>query len=215
MAKNEKEKKNGLTRKIVSAVGLALCIVFSFLLICNLTIIVKGTLYPERPPSVFGTTPMVVLSGSMSGTQEGHIEVGDLIFVGEAEPKELKVGDVIAYMDGTMVVTHRITEVQTAEDGSIQWITKGDANNTADQDPVPEADLVGIYNARIPRLGDFALFMKEPLGMMLFIGVPVLAFIIYDIIRRQRSSVRENKKTEELQAEIERLRALAGEEKGE
>lgn len=205
------EKKKSPLSLALSVTGLVLCIAFGFLLICNLTIIIKGTLFPERPPSVFGTTPMVVLSGSMSGTQEDHIEVGDLIFVGKAKAEELEVGDVIAYMQGTMVVTHRITEVQTAEDGSIQWITKGDANNAPDSKPVPESQLVGIYKMRIPKVGDFALFLQKPLGMVLFIGIPVMAFIVYDIIRRQRSTAKENRKTAELQAEIDRLRALAGE----
>ena len=44
-----------------------------------------------------------------------------------------------------------------------------------------------------------------------FIGVPLAAFIIYDIIRRQRYTAKENKRTAELEAELERLRALAGE----
>ncbi len=214
MAENKKEKQS-LRHTVFTILGWVLCAIFGFMLICNLTIIIKGTLHPEMPPSVLGTTPMAVLSGSMSGTAEDHIEVGDLIFINKIEPEELEAGDVIAYMDGTMVVTHRIVEVQTAEDGSIQWITKGDANNSNDLKPISETQLVGIYTARIPKVGDIALFLQQPLGMVLFIGIPLLAFIIYDIIRRQRYAHRENKKNAELQAEIERLRALAGEKSGE
>ncbi len=210
MAGKYTEKASPL-HKVLSIIGWVLCVIFGFMLICNLTIIIKGTLYPDMPPSVFGKTPMAVLSGSMSGTAEDHIEVGDLIFIDKIEPEELEAGDVIAYMDGSMVVTHRIMEVQTAGDGSIQWITKGDANNTEDTDPVNESQLVGIFTARIPKVGDFAMFLQEPLGMILFIGVPLLAFIIYDIIRRQHYAHKENSKTAELEAELERLRALAGE----
>ncbi len=197
--------------KVWSGIGITLCAVFGFLLICNLTIIIKGTFYPEMPPSVLGVTPMVVLSGSMSGTQEGHIEVGDLVFVGKAEADELEVGDVIAYMENTIIVTHRIMEVKTAEDGSIEWVTKGDANNVEDAVTVSESKLVGKYIFRIPKLGDFALFLQKPLGMVLFIGIPLMAFIIYDIIRRQHYANMEDKKNAEMEAELERLRALAGE----
>ena len=35
-----------------------ICIILCFALACNLTFIVKGALSPERPPSVFGLTPM-------------------------------------------------------------------------------------------------------------------------------------------------------------
>lgn len=196
------------SNRVLTAVGVALCVIFGFLLVCNLTIIIKGALFPEKPPSVLGLTPMVVLSGSMSGEAEDHIEVGDLVFVGRADPEELEVGDVIAYMNGGATVTHRITAIDTNTDGDLLFTTKGDANNAEDTTPVTEEQLVGIYRWRIPKVGDFALFLQTPLGMLLFVGVPVLAFLIYDIIRRQRYANRENRRTAELEAELERLRGM-------
>lgn len=196
------------SNRVLTAVGVALCVIFGFLLVCNLTIIIKGALFPEKPPSVLGLTPMVVLSGSMSGEAEDHIEVGDLVFVGRADPEELEVGDVIAYMNGGATVTHRITAIDTNTDGDHLFTTKGDANNAEDTTPVTEEQLVGIYRWRIPKVGDFALFLQTPLGMLLFVGVPVLAFLIYDIIRRQRYANRENRRTAELEAELERLRGM-------
>lgn len=207
-----KREETKSPNKLLTVIGLVLCVVFGFMLICNIVIIVKGTLAPERPPSVLGTTPMVVLSGSMSGDAPDHIEVGDLIFVGKAEPEELKVGDIITFMQGSTVVTHRIIEISTDEGGKLQFLTKGDANNTADTDPVSQDDLVGIYKARIPKVGDLAMFMQTPLGMILFIGVPLLAFLAYDIIRRQKHAAKDQKRTEELEAELARLRALAAEQ---
>lgn len=63
-----------MTKRILKKIGiicsLLLCVVFSFLLICNVTIIVKGTLHPETPPTVFGVTPMVV--SSREGTHGYH-----------------------------------------------------------------------------------------------------------------------------------------------
>lgn len=196
------------SNRVLTAVGVALCVIFGFLLVCNLTIIIKGALFPEKPPSVLGLTPMVVLSGSMSGEAEDHIEVGDLVFVGRADPEELEVGDVIAYMNGGATVTHRITAIDTNTDGDLLFTTKGDANNAEDTTPVTEEQLVGIYRWRIPKVGDFALFLQTPLGMLLFVGVPVLAFLIYDIIRQQRYANRENRRTAELEAELERLRGM-------
>jgi len=199
---------------ILSAVGIALCIIFGLLLICNITIIAKGTIAPERPPSIFGITPMVVLSGSMSGDAVDHIEAGDLIFASKADPEELKVGDIISFMEGgsTSVTTHRIIDIVTTEGGKRAFVTKGDANNTQDEGYVSEEQIVGIYQFRIPKIGDFALFLQQPLGMLLFIGVPVLSFIIYDIIRRQRAANKESQKNIELEAELERLRKLTGEQ---
>ena len=211
MSKPDNKKANSAPHKILTVIGIVLCVIFGFMLICNLTIIIKGTIDPERPPAVLGTTPLVVLSGSMSGDAPDHIEVGDLIFVGKAEAEDLEVGNIIAFMQGKSVVTHRIIEIQTGENGELLFYTQGDANNAPDQRPVTENELVGIYKGRIPKVGDFAMFMQTPLGMVIFIGIPLAAFIIYDIIRRQRYAAKENKRTAELEAELERLRTLAGE----
>lgn len=205
------KNRAGAGARALAAAGIAVCAVLCGLLLCNLTIIVKGTLNPDRPPSVLGVTPLVVLSGSMSGQSEGHIEVGDLIFVTRADPDTLAAGDVIAFMRGQSAVTHRITSVQTGPDGGLLFYTKGDANQAADTEPVTEDQLLGVCRGRIAKVGDFALFLQQPLGMLLFAGVPVLAFLVYDMLRRQRGS----KHRQELEAEIARLRGAAGPPEGQ
>lgn len=207
----ESAKKTGIIHKLLVVVALILCVVFGFLLFCNLTLIIKGSIYPDRPPSVLGKTPLAVLSGSMSGTAPDHIEPGDLIFVDKIEPTELEIGNVIAFMSGKTIVTHRIIGIETIENGELQFMTQGDANNAADPYPVAESELVGILIYRIPNLGKFVLFMQTPLGMVLFIGIPVFVLVVWDVIRRRIDARKEKKKTAELEAEIERLRALAGE----
>lgn len=205
------ERKRSGSFGFMTVVGLILCVVFGFTLLCNLVIIVKGSLFPEKPPSVLGKTPMVVLSGSMSGTAKDHIEIGDMIIVDAIEPEQLQVGDVIAFMEGKVVVTHRILEIRTTEEGTLEFLTKGDANNTEDQRPVSQENLVGIYRYRIPLLGHFAIFLQTPLGMILFIGVPAAAIVGYDALRRRKAIRQERQRNDAMQAELERLRALAGE----
>lgn len=200
--------KTSILHKILTVIGAILCAIFGFMLACNITIIVKATLNPDTPPSVFGFTPMAVLSGSMSGDAPDHIEVGDLIFVGKTDIQELKIGDVIAFMPEKSVTTHRIVGIETDDDGKLLFTTKGDANNTQDANPVHEDDVIGIYLGRIPKLGDLALFMQTPLGIIIFVCTPMLLFMIYDIIRRKLYSIKERKQTEALQAEILRLSEL-------
>ena len=204
-------QKNTTSQKVLTIVGAVLCVIFGCMLLCNIVIVVKGNVSPDRPPSVLGVTPLVVLSGSMSGDAPDHIEAGDLIFVKPVKASDLKVGDVITYMEGSTVVTHRIIEITTGEDGKLLYSTKGDANNTADKEPVHEDDLVGIYSGRIPMVGDLAIFMQTPLGMIIFIGVPLVAFVGYDMLRRQKHAAKTDAKTAELEAELARLRALAAE----
>lgn len=209
------KSQRSISHKILTGVGILLCLVFGLMLICNLTIIIKGTVKPDSPPSVLGTTPLVVLTGSMSGDAPDHIEAGDLIFVDKAEADKLKIGDVIAFKEegSVTVVTHRIIDIKTGEDGSLLFHTKGDANNTDDGEPyVTEDRLVGIYKFRIAGVGNFALFLQTPVGMLLFIGIPLFLFIIYDILRRQHYANKEKKNTAAMEEELERLRALAKEQ---
>lgn len=192
--------------KVLTILGLVLCGLFLFILICNLTIIIKGARDAATPPSVLGVTPLVVLSGSMSGDAQDHIESGDLIFVTRADTDALNIGDIISFrMDG-VVVTHRIIDVNVDEAGIRQFTTKGDANNAADEKPVSADQVLGVYQSRIPRLGDLALFMQKPLGLLLFCGLPVLAYVIYDMVCRQRYAMqRERERTARLQERLERL----------
>lgn len=207
---NVNESKSGF-QSAMSVIGIILCVIFGSMLLCNITIIIKGTANPDAPPSVLGITPLVVQSGSMSGSAPDHIEVGDLVFVNKVDVNTLKEGDIIAFTESQIVVTHRIVAIETAEDGGLLFTTKGDANNIEDSEPVSADNVVGIYKGRIPMLGDFSMFLQQPLGMILFIGVPLLSFIIYDIIRRQKYARQENKNVAEMEAELERLRILAGE----
>lgn len=201
----------------LSIIGIILCVVLAFLLVCNVIIIIKGSADTQKPPSVFGVTPMIVLSQSMSGDAPDHIEIDDLIFIDNSHPDTMEVGDVVSFMEGKIVVTHRIMDIKTNADGSREFVTGGDNNRdengevVLDTETVKESNVIGKYMFRIPKVGALIYFMQKPLGMIAFIGIPLFAFIIYDIIRRQRAATKDAKKNDELQAELERLRALAGE----
>ena len=199
------KEKNGLLQKIVGAVGIALCVVFVPLLLINVTLIVKSYTSPDKVPDFLGYKPFIVLSGSM----EPSIMTGDMVFVKETDPDSLKVGDVIAYKSGSAVVTHRIVEVKS-ENGETRYVTQGDANNAADQSLVKPADVEGIYQRRVAGAGNLAMFMQTTTGMILFVVCPLVLFVLWDVIRRQLESRKEESRTKELEMELERLRAEKG-----
>jgi signal peptidase len=176
------------------------------MLTSNLIFIIKGSLNPNLPPSIFGITPMIVVSGSMSGQEDNHIEVGDMVFVKRVKEEDLQIGDVIAFQrdNSLSVITHRITDIRSSQ-GKLMFQTKGDANNVVDPDLVSGNQVLGLYFLRIPKLGSFALYLQEPLGMTIFIGIPILAFLLYDIIQRHSQLKVERENTAKLQAEIRRL----------
>jgi len=198
------EKQSGALHGIGTAAGILLILVLLPLIACNVTLILKGYLEPQKVPAIFGTAPLIVLSGSMRET----IQVNDLIFVKEVEPDTLQVGDVIAYKapgEGKEVITHRIIAISTQE-GRRQFTTKGDNNNVADTDPVKEYQVVGRYFLRLAGLGRVAQFLQTTLGIILCVGIPMALFLLYDVLRR----VYYNRGMKVIgKEELERLQALA------
>lgn len=214
-----KDSRGGLVTTIVLIV---LAVLFIPILIVNLTLIIKGSLHDDVPPDIFGIAPLAVASGSMSGTAEDCFDEGALIFVDllESEEKQsLQEGQIITYYTGEVFVTHRIISVERAENGSITgFITKGDANNT-DDGVVPVGNVVGLCIGSVAGLGDFALFMQTPMGILVFVGIPVVIFIAFDVIRitleRRRQKAAGDGSSAELaqkDEEIRRLRAMLGEQ---
>lgn len=101
--------------------------------------IVFGFIFP-----LFGYKPYVVLSGSM----EPQIQTGSIVMIDENDT-DVEINDIIAYqLDNEMAVTHRVIDKQ---DGN--FITKGDANEVEDLNPVSEQQVIGTYMFSVPKVG--------------------------------------------------------------
>ena len=213
------EEKTRKSDKVSLIVMIVLIILLLPILAVNLTLIVKGSLDPDTPPDVFGIAPLAVTSGSMDGDREGSFAKGALIFVkllDEEEISSLKEGDVITFRSSGAFVTHRIVSAFYGEDGSVvSFVTQGDANDVTDG-AIPVGNVVGKCVGSIGGLGDFAMFMQTPVGILVFVGIPVLLYIAYDVTRVVLYNRRADKSRElqEKDEEIRRLRALV-EKQGE
>lgn len=206
----QNKDKSTRTHKVLTIVGTVLCVILIPILIVNCILIVKSFV-SDDVPSIGGATPLIVLTDSMYPV----IESGDLIICETAEPKDIKVGDVISFFDpagnGTSIVTHRVIEI-TEENGKLAWRTKGDNNNTEDKLAVTEDKLVAVYDGtRLPGLGNVALFMQSTPGLIVCVVCPILILVGYDIIRRKLYEKANKKDNEELMKEIEELRRLKAE----
>lgn len=177
-------RRSRILHGMAFGVGIALCVFFGFILVCNLVFIVKSYFRSDLPPTVFGITPMIVKSGSMSGTAPDHIEVDDLIFIAKADVGELQPGDIIAFQSNNFIVTHRILAIEANEKGGRFFFTKGDANNIEDENFVVETQIIGKYTGRIPKIGGFIAFLQTPLGIVLLIAILVLGFFALEFSRR-------------------------------
>lgn len=181
----DKARYAPIIRRTLFIFGIVLMVFFGFILVCNLIVIIKTTIKPDDPPTLFGIMPMVVRSGSMSGDAEDHIEVDDLIFIAKVDHEKLEVGDIIAYInDDKTIITHRIVGIEFDENNELRFITKGDANNANDA-PVTKDRLIGIYKWRIPKIGRFVMFMQTPIGIVLAAGVPIAIFFAIEFFGRR------------------------------
>ena len=170
--KNEKKKNKGVIGKIVKIIFFI--IAFFILLIAGI-ILYKANKYPDKVPDVLGIKPMIVLSGSM----ETDIHKGDLVFVKMTDPKKLKVNDVIAFRnEEDSVTTHRIIEI-VMENGVRKFKTKGDANNSSDNNLVAMEDVEGVYFAKINGVGNFLMFMQKPMGLVMVLLIILVVGLVW------------------------------------
>lgn len=141
---------------------------------------------PLTVPRLFGYHIYSVVSGSM----EPSIPTGSLVYIGEAELKDVSEGEVIAFYgtrDMASIITHRVVEnrVLTGE-----FITKGDANQTADMNPVPYENVIGRVVYSVPAAGAMAEMFTSREGKILagavIVGAILLQMLAFLAERREQ-----------------------------
>lgn len=197
---------NSGLKKVFNGIGLAICVLLSLIIIVNVTMIVKSYLYPDKVPDFMGYKPFIVLSGSMEPT----ILTGDIVLTKITAAEDIAQNDIITFrVEQDTAVTHRVTEV-VEEDGKVSFLTKGDANVGSDAAVVTPEMLEGKYLGRVGGLGQLAIFLQTPMGLLLFVVTPLCLFIVYDMVMRSRRGKKKNSREAELEAELAALKAAQG-----
>lgn len=136
----------------------ALCNILGILIL----VAVIGSSLLLTVPKVFGYEIYNVVSGSM----EPEIPVGSLIFVAPVQPESVIEGEIIAFESGDSVVTHRVVENKKLEG---ELITKGDANEGEDINPVPYAGVIGRAERHVPYMGEYMVIYTTNVGKVYMI----------------------------------------------
>lgn len=191
-------------QKIKKAISIIVILILIPILLISIVILVDSHTHPDEVPSFWGWKPFIVLSGSM----ETQISAGDIVVVKEIDTNELKKGDIIAFKDGNIVITHRIDEV-TEIDGKTQYITKGDNNNTQDIGYVSPEQIEGVFKFKVSRLGNLAMFIQTPLGMIVCLSIPIIIIILLqtaDSKKEKEELISKLNKQSKMEEEIEKLK---------
>ena len=124
-------------------------------------------------PIIFGYKPLVVLSGSMEPT----CKVGSIIYY--EENKSIEKEDVIVFTtDDNTFVTHRVIDII---DG--KYVTKGDANESADADKVLLQSVKGkVINIEIPYAGYYVQYVNTNFWLIAVVVIILISeFLISNL----------------------------------
>ena len=226
----EPKRKKSAAEITMFWVSIGLCVLMLPLLLMNIVLIFKSIIHPNDLPTIFGYKPLIVLSDSMYPT----IKKGDLIFTQVVDVKDLKPGDVITYREyeddgktlGT-VVTHKIYDITTETDGAhagelkfrtyginnqrqadgkIQYNENGEMVVINMDDAVYAPQIEGRYTSKINGLGSFIYWMQGTWGLIVCIGIPLVAFIVYEFIKRNEEIKAQRASNASATNELEELR---------
>lgn len=157
----QENRSHGLRHKLQNVAA----VLFLMILLVNVWLLGCRLILKQDLPKVFGYGHAIVLSGSM----EPVFSPGDLLIYREEDFYE--PGDVIIFRHDGALVTHRIIGL----DGE-KFVTRGDANNTADQDHVAPSEVEGRMVGILRGVGNLFLFFRSPLGILLLIGGGLLLY---------------------------------------
>lgn len=158
--------------------------------------VVAGGLALIVVPMATGSKPLTVLTGSMAGTYDP----GDVVVVRPTDARELKAGDVITFQpvsDDPKLTTHRVVEVTYGSEG-LRYVTRGDANDAVDPEPIRPAQVRGEVWYSVPLVGYVSVWMATgvlgdvvrwiAVGLVLYGGAQVALGVAQHRRRRRETA---------------------------
>jgi signal peptidase I len=157
-------------------------------------VVIGGLLIFSMVPIEGNFQTKIVLSGSM----EPNIRTGSIVVI--KPTGTLGIGDVITFGEDTrknIPTTHRIVDVRE-EGGEKFFTTKGDANDSNDNEEVKESEVIGKVLFDVPYAGFIIDLARKPWGFAVLIGIPALVIVsdeiakIWKEIKKMRYKKEEN-----------------------
>ena len=213
-------KQHRVRDAIVITVTVILIVLLLPLLCINLTLIIKSSINPDVPPDIFGTAFLAVEVDSMEGDAEDCFGTGDLICIDLLTPEEIRElgeGSIVSFRSSDGVyVSLRIVEVTKNQAGETTAFGVIGDNDVIEGVTIPYTvspeSVIGVVTNSIDGLGGFAMFLRTPVGVLVFVGIPVVLYVLYDIIRitveSRKKRAAEEARLREKDEEIARLKAM-------
>ena len=105
---------------------------------------------------IFGYKMIAIGSNSMTPVYEK----GDAIIYEKVDTNDIEEGDIIVFEKNKILVSHRVIKIK--EDFTKRYFyTKGDANNTPDNDYTNEEDVRGVVKRVVKYIGYPTVWINE------------------------------------------------------
>lgn len=155
--------------KIISFILNILLTIVTIIIIIGMYYIYQLKIEKNDYANLFGYTFFEVATGSMSPT----MEIGDVVIV--KITKQVEQNDIIVYIDGENIITHRLIEIKDNE-----LIAKGDANNSEDK-PIQQDMVLGEVIKILPKIGIWRKIFtsSEVVGLILVLIVLFSAVFMF------------------------------------
>lgn len=169
--------------------------IWIFVLICAISYLISSyRVYKGKEiiPNILGLYGFTVSTGSMEPT----IKTGDYLISRKIKSDDIKVGDIITFIEEDTIITHRVSEIITNQDEETMFITKGDGNNVEDDTTVMSENIISKYIFKIPMIG-YVLDYFKYMNQISKIGILLLMCLIYLNIDKKKSKISKEEYYEE------------------
>ncbi|HQA19561.1 MAG TPA: signal peptidase I [Bacilli bacterium] len=177
--------------------GTTLSIIFTVLLYMAINFF-----FPKLVIKIFGYQHFVITSTSMHPV----LQYGDIVIVKRTNVSKIQEGMIISFyqdihFDGSQkeVITHYVHSKTIDANNKYHFKTKryGEKVNP-DSWKVLEEEVIGIYCARIPKLGKTILFFRHPLGLRIILIDIIIIYLIVLILNPPKEEPQKQSNTKKL-----------------
>lgn len=176
---NKRKNKTKTIKKIVEIIAI--------ILIYNIILIIVSSINGKNF-NILRYKAYIVTTDSM----QPSINAGDIVIVKNGKKDKIGQGDVITFNQNDEVITHRVIKNIT-EENNVEYITKGDNNNTEDTFKVKYDDVIGKMVITIPYLGKIISILDNKIIILILLLV-ILIIIFIKIEKNEKLENRREKK---------------------
>lgn len=125
-------------------------------IVITASILIFAGLFVMLISNQFRFGALVIATESMTG----ELNKGDAAVFEKCDGKDVSVGQVIVFEKNDSLVVHRVIDIKNIN-GSNQYFTQGDANDTPDIGFIQDNQIVGIVRFKIAYVGYPSIWLRE------------------------------------------------------